>query len=141
MSGTGLEVFDTTISKTNAWLNEIMLGLDTDDKHQAYAALSAVLHVLRDRLPPDEVAAFGAQLPMLIRGLYYEGWKPRAKPERLHRLEEFTLRVQDALGRNPIDADNATRVVFGVLTRHLSAGEPAHIRAILPGQLKELWAS
>jgi hypothetical protein len=38
--------------------------------------LGGMLHVLRDRLTIQEAVQPGAQLPMLIRGLYWEGWDP-----------------------------------------------------------------
>jgi uncharacterized protein (DUF2267 family) len=76
MSITGLEVFDTTLQKTNEWLQEIMQEFGTENRQQAYAALRATLHTLRERLPTEETAHLGAQLPMLIRGIYYEGWHP-----------------------------------------------------------------
>ncbi len=76
MSATGLDVFDTTVQKTNIWLNDLMKVLGWQDRHKAYLALRATLHALRDRLTVDEVAHFGAQLPMLMRGFYYEGWDP-----------------------------------------------------------------
>ncbi len=72
MATTGLKAFDTTVEKTNLWLKEIMAEMGTNDRHRAYLALSAVLHALRDRLPMEEAIQLGAQLPMLIRGLFYE---------------------------------------------------------------------
>ncbi|TMB45162.1 MAG: DUF2267 domain-containing protein, partial [Deltaproteobacteria bacterium] len=89
MSATGLEVFDTTLQKTNSWLKELMGILGSQDRHMAYLALRATLHALRDRLTVEEVAHLGAQLPMLIRGFYYEGWDPTGKPLRVRRKEEF----------------------------------------------------
>lgn len=73
MSMTGLEVFDATTQKTNEWLDEIMFELALEERHTAYAALRGTLHALRDRLPLEETAHLGAQLPMLVRGFYYEG--------------------------------------------------------------------
>jgi uncharacterized protein (DUF2267 family) len=80
MSATGLSVFDTTLQKTNHWLKELMRLLDWNDRQKAYLALRATLHALRDRLPLEETAQLGAQLPMLVRGFYYEGWDPGDKP-------------------------------------------------------------
>jgi uncharacterized protein (DUF2267 family) len=51
-----------------------------------------VLHALRDRLTVNEAAQFGAQLPMLVRGIYYEGWDPTRLPVKMNR-EEFLQRV------------------------------------------------
>jgi uncharacterized protein (DUF2267 family) len=74
MSATALDVFETTVNKTNRWLNELMQIMGLKDRQKAYLALRAVLHALRDRLTLEQVAQLGAQLPMLIRGFYYEGW-------------------------------------------------------------------
>ncbi len=76
MSATGLEVFDRTIHKTNVWLKDLMEIQDCPDRHEAYLALRATLHALRDRLTIKETVQLAAQLPMLIRGFYYEGWDP-----------------------------------------------------------------
>ena len=73
MSQTGVTAFDSTLQTTNVWLHEIMDRMCWQDKHRAYHGLRAVLHALRDRLPVDQAAALGAQLPMLVRGFYYEG--------------------------------------------------------------------
>ena len=89
MSATGLDVFDRTVHGTNNWLNDLMQVLGWQDRHKAYMALKATLHALRDRLTVEEVAQLGAQLPMLIRGFYYEGWDPTGKPLRARHKEEF----------------------------------------------------
>lgn len=68
MPVTSLDTFDTTIHKTNAWLNELRQELGWDDRHAVYLALRATLHALRDRITVEEVAQLGAQLPMLVRG-------------------------------------------------------------------------
>ena len=140
MSATGLEVFDTTVQKTNAWLNELLQELGWQDKHGAYQAMRATLHALRDRLTVDEVAQLGAQLPMLIRGFYYEGWDPSDKTPRERHRAQFLERIErEFRGGAPIDPERVARAVFAVLARRVSEGEIADVRQVLPAEIRDLW--
>ena len=66
------------------------------EKREAWKALRAVLHTVRDRLPLDVAVHFGAQLPMLIRGMYYEGWEPSKVPIKMTR-ESFLAAIQEKI--------------------------------------------
>ncbi len=139
MSATGLRVFDHTLQETNIWLKELMEDLGPD-RQRAYDALRATLHTLRDRLTVEEATDLGAQLPMLVRGIYYEGWNPAKTPEKLRSREEFLSRVNDHLQNvRPMNAEEAARAVFKVLARHVSAGETRQVQAMLPGDIRTLW--
>jgi len=137
MSQTGLETFDTTVQKTNHLINELMAELGWEDKHKAYLALKATLHALRDRLGVDEVAKFGAQLTMLSRGFYYEGWHPAGKPLKERRKVEFLSHIDHELHRG--DSERVVRAVFTVLARRVSEGEISDVKQTLPSELRELW--
>ncbi|WP_457631032.1 DUF2267 domain-containing protein [Oceanithermus sp.] len=144
MASSGLAVFDTTLQKTNSWLKDVMKELGTDDRHQAYLALRAVLHALRDRLTVEEAAELGAQLPMLIRGFYYEGWDPTGKPVRERHKRDFLEHVRryfkgTRYGEDGVDPEEVARAVFRVLARRVSDGEIADVVHILPRELRELW--
>jgi uncharacterized protein (DUF2267 family) len=97
MSPSNVAAFDKTIEKTNVWLGELQAVLTWDDRERAYHALRAVLHALRDRLPPHEAVDLGAQLPMLVRGFYYDGWHPADKPLKYRDKRPF-LRPPGTLG-------------------------------------------
>ncbi len=142
MSVTGLSEFDHTIHLTNQWLNELMKELDWEDRSRAYRGLRASLHALRDQLPVEAAVHLAAQLPMLVRGFYYEGWTPGRKPVRARSVKAFVGLVEKAFAQDP-DEDPAriVRAVFGLLSRHVSEGEARNVRSCLPEGVRSLWPS
>ena len=139
MTATGLDVFDKTLQITNTWLDEIMSELGPD-RQFAWHALGAVLRPLRDRLPPDLAAHLGAQLPLLVRGLYYDQYHPAGKPDRLRSLDEFLERVGEGLqGTRPANVRDVTRAVFGTLSRHADPGQVAKVVDALPEEIRVFW--
>lgn len=143
MSRTGLPVFDSTLQKTNIWLDDIGKALGLDDRQQAYLALRGVLHVLRDQLTVAEVAQLSAQLPMLIRGIYLEGWVPSGKARRARDKGAFLSYVYHELtpgfDDSDLDVERVTRAVFQVLAAHVSAGEIDDVRHLLSKDVRALW--
>jgi uncharacterized protein (DUF2267 family) len=141
MDGTHLEVFDTTVQKTHAWLHDVMDELDWEHQpHKAYLALRTVLHALRDRLTVEEAVQLGAQLPMLIRGFYYEGWKLTGKPVKERHKEEFLDHVKKAFKDDmTVDPERVARAVFKVLAKRTSKGEIEDVKHLLPAALQKLW--
>lgn len=135
-----IPVFDSTLQATHDWLNELELVASLRNQEEAYTVLRRVLHALRDRLPPDSAVHLGAQLPMLIRGFYYEGWKPSRTPTRDRNLQAFLKHIRPLPKPYPeFDAHKAVESVFAVLDHRIAAGEVEDIRGILPAQLQELW--
>ena len=90
MSTSGLAVLDHTVQETNVWLRIVADQLQIEDRHHAYIALRAVLHALRDRLRPEVAVHLGAQLPTLVRGVYYEGWHMAGKPTKDRSVQDFS---------------------------------------------------
>lgn len=140
---TGTRIFDRTVHKTNIWLRDVMLEMGWDNRERAYSALRATLHALRDILTVEEVVQLGAQLPILLRGIYYEGWTLRRRPYRLKRIAEFHDLVRHHLGpgmpkfRNN-DIRNFTQACLNVLTKHVGMGEMKEVKGILPLRLRSL---
>jgi uncharacterized protein (DUF2267 family) len=140
MSVSGLTAFDSTIHTTNTWLKELMEDLGWEDRQRAYHALRAVLHALRDRLPLGEVVTLGAQLPMLVRGFYYEGWHPAEKSPHERRKDEFLAQVTAAFRAEAgIHPEEIVRAVFHLLHEHVAPGEVERIKHALPHELRSLW--
>lgn len=139
MAATGLDVFDNTLQKTNIWLNEISETMG-GDRQIAWHILGAVLRSVRDRLPVDLSAHLGAQLPLLVRGTYYDQFTPAAQPLEYRSLDEFLQEVGTRMhGTRPVNTVDATRAVFGVLTRHITPEQTDKIRQALPEDVRALW--
>lgn len=137
-----LAILDRSVQKTNIWLRDANYELGWFTLQRAYLSLRAVLHALRDRLTIQEVAQLGAQLPIFIRGIYYEGWNPSQTPVKSRGKELFLrqVRAEFAHTRNPdVDAEHVTRAIFRVLSKHVSEGELDQIKALLPRELREFW--
>jgi uncharacterized protein (DUF2267 family) len=135
-----LPVFDTTLRETNTWLKQVETALEPSDRHQAYAATRAVLHVLRDRLPAEAVLSLSAQLPMLMRGFFLEGWRPVDGPSHIRHVDDFAETVAEALPPSfPHDATRAVEVVFAMLAARLDPGETSKLIRHLPPPLRVLW--
>jgi len=139
MSANGLEVFDKTLDTTHVWLKEIMADLGPD-KQVAWKVLSTVLHKLRDRLSINLAAHLGAQLPLLIRGVYYDQFEPAKMPAVCRTREEFVDEVAEWLSdTRPVDPEKAVSAVFRTLSRHISQGQVDHVKQALPKGLRQMW--
>lgn len=139
MSMTGRKAFDQTIQETNTWLNEISEHMADPRRHVAYHALRGTLFALRDRLPPEEVFDLSAQLPMLVRGIFFEGYRPTGTPAKYGR-DGFLGRVQKELSSvGGADLESAARAVLRVLDEHIGGGEIDDVRHALPGDIRAFW--
>lgn len=139
MSATGIDAFDKTLQVTNTWLKDIMED-HGPDRQVAWHVLSAVLHTVRDRLPTDLSAHLGAQLPLLVRGTYYDQFQPSKQPVRSRTLDEFLEQVEQELKFiRPVNTVEATRSVFKVLSHYIDPGEVRKVRAALPEPVRDLW--
>jgi len=133
--------FEHTTHEAHLWVNEVASELGIEDKRLALHVLRAVLHGLRDRLPLDSVAHLSSQLPMLIRGLFFENWDPHVKAAHHHRLDDFAAALyQELRGYDEaVDVQDAVRAGFAVLGAHISLGEWRKIASNLPRELAALW--
>ena len=140
MSALGLKVIDEAAHQTNIWVNAVNDAIGWDHKQRAYRLLRGVLHVLRDHLSIDEAAQFGAQLPVLIRGIYYEGWNPSKTPVKIRKADEFIAQLQRYFDPDPLgDAPQAVAAVLKVLREHVSGGEMQDVESAFTTDVRKLF--
>jgi len=133
-------VFDKTEQKTMHWINGVAHNMGSTDLKRSYMVLRGVLHAMRDRLPPNEAVQFGAQLPMLVRGFYYEGWHPQDKPKSYHRKDPFLDQVRSEVpALDDVQLACAVTSVFETLEQEIPGGELKQVRHALPSDLQKMW--
>ena len=139
MSATGLDVFTRRCKPfTSGSTKSEVIG---PDKQVTWHVLGAVLRSLRDRVPLQVAVHLGAELPLLVRGLYYDRWHASDQPERYRTLHEFLGHVTEQLGAiRPVDPRHATRAVFDMLSRHVPEGQIRKVRQALPEEVRALWS-
>ena len=139
MSDIDPSIIEHSVEKAHIWLKEVAAELGDEDRRSAYRALRAVLHTLRDRLTVDAAAKLAAQLPTLIRGIYYEDWDPSRTPLAIHDVETFLDHVvmEGRMG-GETEASVAVTAVARVLRAHVSPGEIDDVLSVLSDKFRVL---
>lgn len=140
MSTVGLESIEHTVHLTHTWINELDELLGWRSKARSYRLLRSVLQTLRDWLPVNESADFAAQLPNLLRGVYYEHWRPATTPVKHRSKADFLARIEHAFVGDPIvHTEAAVGIALQFLSTKIAAGEVADVRHALPADVRALW--
>jgi len=141
MSADGLERLDQAVHLTHLWIGELDRALGWNDKHRALRLLREVLHGIRDRLPVVENAQLAAQMPTLLRGIYFEQWRPGHAQDRHGSLSRLLERLSGAFREDPFfDPEVGLAAVLDLLCAKVSAGEIEDVVGCLPREIREFWA-
>lgn len=142
MGSEGLDVIEHSVHLAHDWVNELTGRLDWSSKRSALRLMRVTMHHIRDHLPVDELAQFSAQLPVLVRGFFFEGWVPKRTPIKERHEYEFVAYIDEQMadteeyrGREDI------KCVFDLLNARLSRGEIEDVRACLPADLRDIWTA
>jgi uncharacterized protein (DUF2267 family) len=139
MTTASVDAIERTVQKTNEWVADLERELGTGRRADAWRALRAYLQVLRDRLTLDEGAQLAAQLPQLLRGVFYEGFDPGHQPERIRDRETFLARLAErAELEDPAEAARVAAAATRVLRRHITPGEVDDVLSQLPSEIREV---
>lgn len=133
------DVIEHGVQQLQEWLKSLRDNGGLIDTTAALALLRAVLHQLRDRLTMEEAVDLGQQLPIIVRGIYYEGWEPHKVPENINTKQAFIEAVSSKLRPRTIPAERGIRDVFALLAHSCDPGEISDVIDQLPKELKELW--
>lgn len=139
MAATGLDAFDKTLHTTNLWLDEISEDIGPD-RQLAWHVLGTVLRAIRDAVQVEQSAHLAAQLPLLVRGAYFDQYRPAAQPAAARSHDDFIARIRDDLdGSRPVNPEQAAAAVMGTLNRHVTAGQIKKVRDALPKGIRAIW--
>lgn len=139
--------FEKYVEKGNLFLKEVAQEIGVpEDRERAGRILRTVLHVLRDRLTLEESFDLISQLPMCIKAVYVDGWKPKLTPDKsIRTVGDFIDAIleydQRAAGRDFGNREHALEIVkalFRVIKNHVSDGEIQDLKGDLPHHLKTL---
>lgn len=135
-----IHVFERTTHEAHEWVNDLAGRTGWSNEREVLHLLRAVMTKIRDHLPVDEMAQFSAQLPIILRGMFFEGWQPKLTPVRERRAADFIASIDAVVGdvigyQGPADI----KAVFNTINAHISRGEIEDIRACLPQDLRDMW--
>lgn len=140
MSNQGLEVIDHTVQLTHEWINELAERLDWSNHRNVFHLLRLTLTGLRDLLGHDEAAQLSAQMPILIRGVFYEGWRPSDTPLKDKHKSSFVERIDAKMRDYPeYRGEQDIHTVFKLFNTRISEGELTDIRSALPASIRDFW--
>lgn len=127
------------VQQTQEWLKELRETSGLEDEAAALSVMRAVLHQVRDRLSAEEAVDLAAQLPVIVRGFYFEGWRPGQVPQKVHTKQKFLDQVTLKLLPRQIPPEPAVRAVLAMLAHRCDPGEIGDVIGQMPSELKELW--
>lgn len=140
MTAQGLDVIDHSVHLTHEWINELAARLGWSSKRSTLRLMRITLHRIRDHLQVDEVAQVSAQLPILVRGFFFEGWVPKHTPIRERHAPDFIAFIAGQMSdAEEFRGQDDIKCVFDLLNARISRGEVEDIRANLPAGLRDMW--
>jgi uncharacterized protein (DUF2267 family) len=139
MTAIKVEAFDHAVHTAHIWVSEVAKEFGTEDLQFAYRVLRAWLHALRDRLTVDATAQFAAQLPELLRGVYYDGWEPHRVPVK-YGVEEYQRRFATEGMISLPEVRRVAATVTAAVGNLMSPGQIEHVLKQLPRSLRPVLA-
>lgn len=118
-----------------------------DDVDHAARVTVAVLHTLREKISVEESIHLISQLPLILKGVYVDGWDiTREFMSEANTLEEFLDEIREHaprtaerdFGDNRQTRENVM-AVLRVMRSYVSEGEMNHIKQQMPKSIAVLF--
>lgn len=137
---THMNLFDTTVHESYEWIRGVLRETGWEDRHYALQALRGVFHAVRDEITADQSGHLSAQLPTLLRGIYFEGWDPSRSPALDHDAELFLDRIRPHFAGygEAIDFTWLAKAVLRVLKARIP-GEYEKIKGTISKEVRQIW--
>lgn len=137
-----IRAVDKTVQKTHIWLHQIRDLAPDLNEQEAYAVLRSVLQTLRAHMTLIETADFASQLPTLLRGVFYDGWRPLAPKKHSKHKQGFIDEVKNRIAKDNLsfDLERSVHATLEMLSKNISEGEIKDIIAGLPKELRDLFS-
>lgn len=132
-----VSALDHAMHVAHTWIHDVAKEFDTEDREFAYRVLRAWLHTLRDRLTVEASAHFAAQLPDLIRGIFYAGWNPNSVPEK-YDAHAYAARFAREANISLDDVGKAAAATTAAALRHLPPTQMDKALGQLPTEIRSL---
>lgn len=129
---------ERSFQKSKEWLCLMKNRMEIENDQQAYIAVKSVLHAIRDRLNVNEAVQFAEQLPMIMKGFYYESYVPAGKPEKFGKDEFFERIINYSIGVD-IEPEKALWAVVSVIREKTGGCEMDDVQATMPSDMKHLF--
>ena len=135
-----IHVFERTTHEAHEWVNDLAGRTGWHNEREVLRLMRVVLCKIRDHLPVNEMAQFSAQLPLILRGMFFEGWQPKLTPVHERHAADFIADIDSKIG-DVIEYQGLPdiKAVFNVINAQISRGEVEDVRACLPQELRDLW--
>ena len=129
---------ESSIQKLDRWVEELDHELGWIDTDRSFRLLRVTLHALRDSLQTDEVAQLAAQLPLVMKAFFYEGWNP-GHTRSTQRADFVDTVFECFLDDELSEVEPAITCVFTVINGKISEGEIEDVRSSLHHSMRDLW--
>lgn len=122
-----------------AFLSEAREALDFTTRNPTYTTVQSVLLTFRRRLTAEQLLAFAAVLPPMLRAIFVADWTPDEHVDGFPPAEDLAKEVQALRHNHNLSPANAISIVARVLRHHLDEQAFDRLLLTLPEGSQDFW--